>query len=69
MPHYKSMFDNQWLFAFDLQGKERHVQIDKVEYERPCIVRVRSTTRVGDFEVERTQLRAVGCIGREGDAC
>ena len=31
MPHYKSMFDNQWLFAFDLQGKERHVQIDKVE--------------------------------------
>jgi hypothetical protein len=30
MPHYRSMFDSQYLFAFDLQGKDRHVQIERV---------------------------------------
>jgi hypothetical protein len=31
MPHWKSMTDTTWLFAFDLQGKERNVQIERVE--------------------------------------
>lgn len=31
MPHWKSMTETAWLFAFDLQGQERHVQIDRVE--------------------------------------
>lgn len=30
MAHYKSMMDTVWLFAFDLDGKERHVQIERV---------------------------------------
>lgn len=30
MPHWKSLTDTTYLFAFDLQGKERHVQIDRV---------------------------------------
>ncbi len=28
--HYKLMTDSIWLFAFDLGGQERHVQIEKV---------------------------------------
>lgn len=30
MPHFKSFTDTTMLYAFDLQGKERHVQIDRV---------------------------------------
>lgn len=30
MPHYKSMMDTEWLFAFDLNGKDQHVQIERV---------------------------------------
>lgn len=30
MPHWKSLTDTQYLFAFDLGGRERHVQIDRV---------------------------------------
>lgn len=31
MPHWKSMTDTTWLYAFDLGGKDRNVQIDRVE--------------------------------------
>lgn len=31
MAHWKSMTDTTWLFAFDLTGQERHVQIERVE--------------------------------------
>jgi hypothetical protein len=31
MPHWKSMTDTTWLFSFDLGGKDRNVQIERVE--------------------------------------
>lgn len=31
MPHWKSMTERDWLFAFDLQGKDVTLTIDKVE--------------------------------------
>jgi hypothetical protein len=30
MPHWKSMTDTTFLFAFDLNGAERHVRIERV---------------------------------------
>ncbi len=30
MAHWKSMTETEWLYAFDLEGKERVVQIEKV---------------------------------------
>lgn len=31
MPHWKSMTDRDWLFAFDLQGKDVTLTIERVE--------------------------------------
>ena len=31
MTHWKSMVDREWLFAFDLQGKDVTLTIDRVE--------------------------------------
>ncbi len=31
MPHWKSMTDRDWLFAFDLKGKDVTLTIEKVE--------------------------------------